>query len=831
MGYLRRRDTGSIGFRRLGLLFGLALVALCASVSSASASEPPPSLVTLSISPSSINTTSSSQSVKVTAEITSTPGFSTGSVGFESPNGSETTERAAFTKVSGTLNKGIWEANVTFKRYIAPGTWRVSSLNMADKEGNDIHLDSTQLEVKGFSHTVSVTSIEDNEPPQLTALSFSTARVNTTSANQTVGITAHITDNLSGVAAASIVFRSPSGTHFTDRAFFSKLSGTDTNGTYEAKVTFKRFIEPGPWKVSALHLVDNVENEATLGAKRLEAKGFPDTIQVESIEDEEPPALAGLSFSSSAVDTTASSQSVTVEAHITDNLSGVESAAIVFESPSGKQTTGKASFTKVSGTETDGMYEATVTFKQFIQSGTWKVRAVNLEDNVGNEANVTASQLESKGLPATVHVVSNEDTQPPALGAFSIVPSTVNTESSPQTVTVTAEITDNLSGFSQGTVVFESPSGKVITNVAQFTKVSGTALKGTYEAKIIFKQFIQPGTWKVSNVTVGDAVGNEENISASQLEGKGFPATVKVASIEDTEAPVLTGLSITPMTIDTATSNAVVIVTAHITDNLSGFRIGFVGFESENGKHQTGQAAFNVKISGTETNGTYETVVTFKQSLESGTWKVRSLTMQDNSGNEASLSASQLEAKGFPAAVVDETSAPPTVRKVTPRKGPAAGGTVVMITGTNFAEVTAVKFGGKEAIGFTVDSLNKITATSPAGTTGTVDVTVTTDNGTSATSSRDHFRYAAPTVTGVTPNHGPKSGGTKVTITGTGFDRGSSGTSVKFGMAMASSVHCSSKTSCTAIAPASSKIGTISVIVTVAGKRSSNVTADRYTYT
>ena len=49
-----------------------------------------------------------------------------------------------------------------------------------------------------------------------------------------------------------------------------------------------------------------------------------------------------------------------------------------------------------------------------------------------------------------------------------------------------------------------------------------------------------------------------------------------------------------------------------------------------------------------------------------------------------------------------------------------------------------------------------ITADSPAGT-GTVDVTVTTPVGTSATSATNEFTYTvavAPTVTGDEPDHG-----------------------------------------------------------------------------
>src|SRR5207248_5935231 len=97
------------------------------------------------------------------------------------------------------------------------------------------------------------------------------------------------------------------------------------------------------------------------------------------------------------------------------------------------------------------------------------------------------------------------------------------------------------------------------------------------------------------------------------------------------------------------------------------------------------------------------------------------------------------------------------------------GGTSITITGTNFTNATGVSFGSNPASSFTVDSATQITATTPAGT-GTVDVTVTTAGGTSATNAADQYTYvAAPTVTGVSPSAGPTASGTSVTITGTNF--------------------------------------------------------------
>jgi len=86
---------------------------------------------------------------------------------------------------------------------------------------------------------------------------------------------------------------------------------------------------------------------------------------------------------------------------------------------------------------------------------------------------------------------------------------------------------------------------------------------------------------------------------------------------------------------------------------------------------------------------------------------------------------------------------PPTVTGVSPSGGPITGGTSVTITGTNFTGATAVMFGGTSASTYTVDSATQITATSPAGSAGAVDVTVTTAGGTSATGPADQFTYVA----------------------------------------------------------------------------------------
>ncbi|EKF18646.1 Calx-beta domain-containing protein [Nitratireductor pacificus] len=80
--------------------------------------------------------------------------------------------------------------------------------------------------------------------------------------------------------------------------------------------------------------------------------------------------------------------------------------------------------------------------------------------------------------------------------------------------------------------------------------------------------------------------------------------------------------------------------------------------------------------------------------------------------------------------IVNDDLAGPSVTSISPNNGPEAGGTSVTITGTNFTGATAVTFGGAAAASFTVNSGTTISAVTPAGTAGAVDVAVTTPGGT-----------------------------------------------------------------------------------------------------
>ena len=243
----------------------------------------------------------------------------------------------------------------------------------------------------------------------------------------------------------------------------------------------------------------------------------------------------------------------------------------------------------------------------------------------------------------------------------------------------------------------------------------------------------------------------------------------------------------------------------------------------------TGPAAGGTSVTITGTNFSGATAVRFGGNA-AGSFTVNSATQITATApaGVGTVDVTVTTAGGTsPTGAADQFSylAAPTVTGVAPNTGPAAGGTSVTITGDNFSGATAVKFGGAAAGSFTVVSATQITATSPAGA-GTVDVTVTTPGGTSATGAADRFSYGSvPTVTSVNPNSGPPAGGTSVTITGNNF---TGATAVKFGGNAAGSFTVNSATQITAASPAGT--GTVDVTVTTPGGTSATGAGDQFTY-
>lgn len=173
-------------------------------------------------------------------------------------------------------------------------------------------------------------------------------------------------------------------------------------------------------------------------------------------------------------------------------------------------------------------------------------------------------------------------------------------------------------------------------------------------------------------------------------------------------------------------------------------------------------------------------------------------------------------ATGNTASISYDYVAAPTIATITPNVGTINGGTSVTITGSGLtgASASSILFGSANPTNVTVNTAGtQITLTTPARSTGAVNLTIASAGGTVVLT--NGFGYGAA-LTAVSPTMGPTGAGQPVTLTGIDFPIQSSIYAVTFGAPtggsftgltpaapeMATSVNRVSETSITALAPA-----------------------------
>jgi hypothetical protein len=106
------------------------------------------------------------------------------------------------------------------------------------------------------------------------------------------------------------------------------------------------------------------------------------------------------------------------------------------------------------------------------------------------------------------------------------------------------------------------------------------------------------------------------------------------------------------------------------------------------------------------------------------------------------ISAQQLQVPHRTSTESHNLGSVPSITDISQASGDVAGGTEVILTGSNLLDVTSVKFGPNSAASFTVVSATEVKAFSPAGVAGTVDVSVTSAVATDYL--RNAFTYTGP---------------------------------------------------------------------------------------
>jgi hypothetical protein len=299
----------------------------------------------------------------------------------------------------------------------------------------------------------------------------------------------------------------------------------------------------------------------------------------------------------------------------------------------------------------------------------------------------------------------------------------------------TIEVTDSTAPIAQ--TATQTTNGAIVTTLTLVATASSTTRVGqSYSQTNVASGGTTPYTYSVS-VGVLPA-GTTLNASTGLVSGTPTTAGAFSYAIEvtDSSSPAQTATQDTRGTIPSAT--LMLVATASGTTQLG-------QFYQQTNVASGGTAPYTYSVSaGSLPPGTNLSASTGTVSGTATTAGAFNYTIKVTDSGSPAETATQISS-GTIAGIV------PTVTAVSPNGGPPAG-TSVTITGTNLTGASAVNFGGSAAARFAVNGATSITAIAPAGSVGTVDVTVTTGTGTSATSAADHFTYASPRMT----QQGPK---------------------------------------------------------------------------
>jgi hypothetical protein len=182
-----------------------------------------------------------------------------------------------------------------------------------------------------------------------------------------------------------------------------------------------------------------------------------------------------------------------------------------------------------------------------------------------------------------------------------------------------------------------------------------------------------------------------------------------------------------------------------------------------------------------------------------------SFGMKNNNADQVYYRSKEYSAAASPQLVIQSAASnAPSIASFAPADGPV--GTIVTITGNNFAGTKSVTFGGKVA-NFIVDSNTQLRVTVPVGATS-ARIRIITANG-SASYAQSFIVTVQPVIAAFTPTMGVA--GTQVTITGSHFTATSS---VTINGKAATTFYLHSASRIRANIPAGATVGMGKIVVT-----------------
>ena len=251
--------------------------------------------------------------------------------------------------------------------------------------------------------------------------------------------------------------------------------------------------------------------------------------------------------------------------------------------------------------------------------------------------------------PTATSTSSQEDVTAPELVELTLGSSEVDVSDGAGMIDVKVKATDDLSGIRSIGYFLERPSGMKESSGRGLRWVSGSSNDGTYVGRLTLPQYSEKGTWRIDTVYLYDEVGNNRDYWSGELAALGLPTSFEVVSSQqDITPPELVEITIEPFEMDTSAGVATITITVKATDDLSGIRsVGYFLERPSGMKENSGRSLR--WVSGSSNDGTYVGRLTLPQYSEKGTWRIDTVYLYDEVGNNLDYRSGELAALGLPA--------------------------------------------------------------------------------------------------------------------------------------------------------------------------------------
>jgi hypothetical protein len=341
----------------------------------------------------------------------------------------------------------------------------------------------------------------DVNAPIVENVSIDYERVNTVNAPATITVTYTARDDFSGIASISQQMTAWNGESLTQAAnpmnTVLAVSADGLSKTYRSTFVIAQRTPKLNFGIY-IHPLDGL-NFTMLGILVGTVEQVGDGENNVAV-DTEYPVVSDVVLPTD-IDTSAGPQTVTFRFKATDNYNGVSNVSILAYNlhPQG-QTTASGVASLISGNSLSGIWEGTITFPRYSPKGEWII-------------NVTASDRDFcwgfTSIGGSLQQIGLGDNTLPVATNIIATPNSVQVGASSKLVTVTFDVTDDLSGVknisvsvvynSNGAVQFGAPSG--------LTLVSSVGLINSYSIDVLIPKSGATGTWNI-NLSGGDNAGN-----------------------------------------------------------------------------------------------------------------------------------------------------------------------------------------------------------------------------------------------------------------------------------------------------------------------------------